>query len=148
VVRVNCAAFDPNREWEHAARAGTSTSFYTGNTTGNWFEDECDRPHVPLKAAAWFQCNSGWRTHPVAQKARNAWGLYDMLGNVYEYVEDRYSTLVDGVWQCFGNDCDHRVMRGGSWIEGPIYLRSASRLSRLPSEPSTRIGFRVARSLE
>ena len=66
-------------EWEYAARAGT-----TGDRYGN------------LDAIAWYRDNSRYRTHPVGQKAPNAWGLHDMLGNVEEWVEDRYGDYPGG----------------------------------------------------
>ena len=65
-------------EWEYACRAGTTTLFYTGNT-----ERDCAK-------AGWYIRNSGGKTHPVGQKEPNAWGLYDMHGNVTEFCDDNY----------------------------------------------------------
>jgi len=83
-------------EWEYAARAGTETKFYCG--------DDC------LDSIAWHGGNSGLQTHPVKQKKANAWGLYDMLGNVWEWVEDCNSKP----YEVF-SDCSVNVLRGGSW---------------------------------
>ena len=77
-------------EWEYAARAGTSEDTYAGNLTDPYGRDPV------LEGIAWYRRNSGGRTQPVGQKAPNAWGLYDMLGNVYEWVQDWYGTIRGG----------------------------------------------------
>ena len=82
-------------EWEYACRAGSSTTFYCG-------DDE-----VELEKCAWFVENSGNRTHPVGHKRPNAWGLYDMHGNVYEWCITACSDPGDPPI----NEC-----RGGSWL--------------------------------
>ena len=94
-------------EWEYAARAGTS-----GDRYGN------------LDAIAWYDGNSGGRTHPVGQKAPNAWGLHDMHGNVGEWVEDCWhdsyvGAPANGMAWTAGGDCRGRVLRGGSWTTYP-----------------------------
>ena len=99
-------------EWEYAARAGTS-----GDRYGN------------LGAIAWYEDNSGDRTHPVGRKAPNAWGLYDMLGNVWEWVEDWYGdypggAVTDPAGPVSGSK---RVSRGGSWYDSARYCRASYR---------------------
>ncbi|MFC1551275.1 formylglycine-generating enzyme family protein [Candidatus Latescibacterota bacterium] len=134
-------------EWEYSCRAGTQTFFNTGNT-----ERDLDR-------AGWYNGNSGGRTHPVGQKESNAWGLYDMHGNVFEFCEDNWIPAM-----CYGrylvdedpNDLtynyyhDLRVTRGGSWIDEASICRSATR-SCFCNWPWIRqsyyIGFRVARNV-
>ena len=93
-------------EWEYAAHAGTTTSY-------SLFNDE-----RKLDEYAWFSSNSGHGTHPVGQKKPNLWGLYDMYGNVWEWVQDKWhgddGAPIDGsAWEC-GSGSD-RVFRGGSW---------------------------------
>ena len=99
-------------EWEYAARAGT-----VGDRYGN------------VDAIAWHEDNSGERTHPVGQKAPNAWGLHDMLGNVYEWVQDRNGGYPGGlVTDPAGpSSGSFRVYRGGSWIDGAGYCRASYR---------------------
>ena len=87
-------------EWEHAARAGTSLDRYGR-----------------LDGIAWYGDNSGDRTHPVGQKAPNAWGLHDMLGNVWEWVQDWHGDYPGGAVTDPGGpgSGSARVRRGGSW---------------------------------
>jgi formylglycine-generating enzyme required for sulfatase activity len=119
-------------EWEYACRSGTTTRWYSG-------DDESD-----LQDYAWFGQNSSGMTHPVGKKKPNAWGLYDMHGNVCQWCSDRYggymqSPVSDPKGPPSG---DARVLRGGFW--SAINCRSASRHWNLPAERS-RItpGFRV-----
>ena len=128
-------------EWEYAARAGTK---------GDGFPEALD-------AIAWHKGNSGDRTHPVGQKAPNAWGLHDMLGNVSEWVQDWYGDYPGGrVTDPRGPSAgrhDLRVYRGCSWfIGGGPYdtdCRPSSRLSwgvlASPDYGSWNIGFRLLR---
>jgi formylglycine-generating enzyme required for sulfatase activity len=116
-------------EWEYACRAGT-----TGDRYGN------------LDAIAWYDSNSSGTTHPVGQKQANAWGLYDTLGNVWEFCQDRYGDYsagyqTDPTGPASGAD---RVDRGGGYYGGARDVRSASR-SRLGSGCHSVIGFRLAR---
>ena len=85
---------------------------------------------------AWHWENSGVRTNPVGQKAPNELGLYDMKGNVWEWVED-----------CYEGNCGRRVLRGGSFSHFPRILRSAVRYRSGAGFRSDDIGFRVARTL-
>ena len=127
-------------EWEYAVRAGTTTEFSFGN-------DE-----HKLADYAWFDSNSGSKTHPVGTKEPNAWGLYDMHGNVLEVVEDD--------WHEDYNDAPddgrawideprgwYRVIRGGSWFHGAQYCRSADRNVGSLGVRGGSVGFRLARSV-
>ena len=118
-------------EWEYAARAGTS-----GDRYGN------------LDLIAWYVGNSGFRTHPVGQKAPNAWGLHDMLGNVYEWVGDWYGdypggSVTDPQGPTSGSG---RVVRGGSWIYDARYCRASFRSTVSPGDRFNFLGFRLLRT--
>lgn len=127
-------------EWEYAARAGKSTLYSFGN------DDE-----KLLKRYAWFAGNAVGGPHPVGKLLPNQFGLFDMHGNVSEWVEDcfheGYDNLpVNGVaWT--GDNCGRRVTRGGSWRYKPSALRSASRDWSEIDKGDDDIGFRVARDL-
>ncbi len=127
-------------EWEYAARAGTATPYSWGNDIGR-NRANCDG------------CESRWddeSTAPVGSFAANGFGLYDMHGNVWEWVEDCYNNSYaaapsDGsAWT--SGDCSVRVLRGGSWSNRPRYLRSADRIRRVTSSRNSYNGFRVART--
>ena len=128
-------------EWEYAARAGTNTLYSFG-------DDPSD-----LEQYAWFDGNSGGRTHPVGQKQPNGFGLYDMHGNVWEWVADCYNASYHGApnngeaWT--SEDCKYRVMRGGSWFLFADRLPSGHRIRVLPwlNKGGSTMGFRVARTL-
>jgi len=129
-------------EWEYAARAGTTTAFSWGNEIGKNNAD-CNG------------CGSEWdsrRTAPVGSFAPNQFGLYDMHGNVWEWVEDCLHTNYEGApkdgsaWIAQG-DCNHRVVRGGSWAGYPVGLRSALRFWYSADDHGNDLGFRVARTL-
>lgn len=126
-------------EWEYAARSGSERTWSFG-------DDESQ-----LGAYAWFTENSGLSTHPVAQKKPNSFGLYDMHGNVFEWVRDAWHQNYDGApndgssWD-LGGDQSRRVVRGGSWGFEPKYTRSAARYSSLVLLPQHYIGIRIARA--
>ena len=128
-------------EWEFACRAGSDTHFYTGNT-------EHDLDH-----SGWFIGNSGGKTHPVAQKEPNAWGLYDMHGNVFELCYDGYDeNQVESVYppesvqNPIGFDnFNMRIMRGGGWFSEPAACRSFTRSTFWTGGANYYIGFRVVR---
>ncbi len=126
-------------EWEYAARGGTKTIGY--RYAGS---------HFPVQVA-WYSKNSGDAPHPVGQKAPNELGLYDMSGNVFEWVQDCWhdyyaSAPRDGSAWTSGN-CGKRVFRGGSWRNKPKDIRTAQR-NRLDTwDRNDNIGFRVARTL-
>jgi len=127
-------------EWEYAARAGTTTRYCFG-------DDESG-----LGEYAWYVENSDFMTHPVGEKRPNAFGLYDMHGNVWQWVEDHYHDTYDGAptdgspWVQDGDESLH-VMRGGAWIFIPQYLRAASRNEDSSEAWGTAFGFRLARTL-
>ena len=122
-------------EWEYACRAGT-TGAYGG--TGN------------LDEMGWCKGNSDGRTHPVKQKKPNAWGLYDMHGNVWEWCADWYDdyppgSVADPTGPSDGDDGDSRVNRGGSWSDdGMRHCRSAARFGDEPGYRDDDLGFRPA----
>lgn len=129
-------------EWEYAARAGTTTRYY-------WGDDE-DR----ASDYAWYGENSGGKTHPVGLKKSNAFGLYDISGNVWEWVQDCWhddynNVPADGsAWEAAkGHDCIRRLRRGGSWFNFPRFVRSAIRFRYFPNSRNFRIGFRLAQDL-
>jgi formylglycine-generating enzyme required for sulfatase activity len=121
-------------EWEYAARAGT-----TGDYGGTGVLDQM----------GWYDLNSGGQTHAVGGKAPNAWGLYDLHGNVWEWVADWYggyagAARTDPVGPANGN---HRVLRGGSWGSTAVYARSAYRSNGSPDfRYDSGFGFRLART--
>jgi len=147
-------------EWEYAARAVTSID--RPSTLWGFGDDE-----TQLGEYAWFSENSEQQAHPVGEKRPNAFGLYDMHGNVWEWVEDCYapydpeqrdSSAVegDGQEQDGGatasrsenaTTCSLRVLRGGSWGGSPQDLRSAIRFWNVPSSRHGNVGFRVARTV-
>jgi formylglycine-generating enzyme required for sulfatase activity len=120
-------------EWEYACRAGTTTAYSSGSSVDN---------------AGWYSSNSEESTtHLVGTKQANAWGLYDMHGNVWEWCWDWYGTYVAGAQTnpqgaVSGSD---RVVRGGSWGYGAQALRSAFRNILTPSYRSLDLGFRLVR---
>ena len=129
-------------EWEYAARAGTTTDTYAGDVT----EPNGNDPVV--NGIAWYDENSGGRTHPVGQKAPNGFGLYDMLGNVYEWVGDWYGTYPGGaVTDPAGpGSGSYRVIRGGSWGNFAGFCRSAVRDRISPGDCIIVLGFRLLRT--
>ena len=136
-------------EWEFVARAGTTTKYWWGNQAdhdhANYGKDECCGGAV-AGADRWEY------TSPVGSFNPNAFGLFDTAGNVYEWVEDCWNDTysgapADGSAWTSGN-CDSRVLRGGSWVNFPRNLRSASRDGIITGYHNRYDGFRVARTLD
>jgi len=129
-------------EWEYVARAGTETAYSWGDSVG-------------VNRANCDGCGSQWddkQTAPVGSFAANAWGVYDMHGNVWEWVQDCWNKSYEGApsdgssWE--SGDCDRRVLRGGTWAIYPRRLHSAARGSRSTEDDRYHYdGFRVARDL-
>ena len=123
-------------EWEYACRAGTTTKYSFGDSDS------------PLGDYAWYDKNSGKTTHPVGQKHPNAWGLYDMHGNVWEWCQDCHADYPSGsVADPTGRSSSSvRGYRGGSWDFSAGNCRSANRFRISPSFRFNFLGFRVVRS--
>ena len=127
-------------EWEYAARAGASSAYSFGDDAEELFR------------YAWYKDNSGGTTHPVGQKLPNPWGLHDVHGNVWEWVQDWYGEAYyatsPGTDPKGPSNGEFRVLRGGSQHDGARSCRSAFRESFMPWLPDNRLGFRLAFSVE
>jgi len=156
-------------QWEYACRAGTDTATYAGEMR------ILGANNAPvLDAIAWYSGNSGvgfelddgydssdWPekqhdhdragTRPVGLKAPNAWGLYDMLGNVWEWCADHWHDSYDGApadgsaWVDSARGAAFRVVHGGSWVRSPRSVRAAYRSVGDPADRVDALGFRCAR---
>ncbi len=150
-------------EWEYAARATTTRGTNTRYTFGDDDNTMCRYGNVADRTArqtipgatAWttYPCSDGYAyAAPVGLFAANAFGLYDVHGNVWEWTEDCYNGNYIGApgdgaaWT--SGDCEHRVIRGGMWGSSPSSVRTARRLKDQIATRTQNIGFRVARALE
>jgi len=108
-------------EWEYACYGGIKTEYCGGSN---------------FDSVAWYKDNSNSTTHPVGQKQANGYGLYDMSGNVWQWMENKYD-----------NEHDWRALRRGSWSYNSGYLRAANRFNYVPTFRISNVGFRLARTL-
>jgi formylglycine-generating enzyme required for sulfatase activity len=129
-------------EWEYAARAGTTAVYIWGDEIGNG-------------NANCMKCGDAWeikKTSPVGYFKPNAFGLYDMAGNVWQWVKDCYHGGYNGAptdasaWMT--GDCSRHVIRGGSWYSDPRSLSTAARLGNATDGRGDNVGFRIARTLD
>jgi formylglycine-generating enzyme required for sulfatase activity len=128
-------------EWEYACRAGTTTPYYWGN----------DRSQATLSKYAWGYSRAEGKSHPVGTLLPNAWGLYDMTGNVWEWCSDWFQpydssdTLDPGGLETG----ERKIYRGGSWYNEPEALRSANRHGHAPKgNGGLNAGFRLVMEIE
>ena len=123
-------------EWEYACRAGSATRYPFGDDAGM------------LGEHAWYGSNADRRTQSVGQKLPNAWGIHDMLGNVWEWCGDWYDETYyassPGSDPSGPSTASPRVIRGGCWSGDPRIARSAYRYGLGPGYRSSSLGFRLA----
>lgn len=142
-------------EWEYAARAGTVTPMYWGGDRSEQckFENTRDLSKEKMDPIGpYVDCDSGYaETSPVGSFHSNPWGLFDMLGNVYQWVSDcnslGYANQLPATPEVITISCSYRRTRGASWATIPIGVRSASRGASKFDTPNSTIGFRLAVNL-
>ena len=143
-------------EWEYVARAGTTTVRYWGEGS----DEACSYANVhdatgrQINVSTWqaHACDDGYaHTAPAGSFRPNAFGVYDMLGNVYEWVGDcwneDYSGAPNDARERTNGDCSRRVSRGGAWNSEPAVVRSAARFATPSGTHSDDVGFRIARDM-
>jgi formylglycine-generating enzyme required for sulfatase activity len=149
-------------EWEYACRAGSTSAFAKGPSTGF----SCNEPEPALVDTAWYCYNSGlqnpardFKPHPVKTWKPNRWGLYDMHGNVQEWVLDACKwrdiwkarvgvvtkTYQDNIVDPLEKKGDHKIIRGGGWYQNSKYQRCAYRSYYKPIAKKNSLGFRIVR---
>ena len=135
---ISAARLPTEAQWEYACRAGTETQYHTGDS------------EAALAAAGWYDANSEHTTHPVGLKTPNAWGLYDLHGNVDEWCRDAwdehsYKKRPSGVSdpEIIAPENLQRMVRSASWIYSAGYCRAASRYGSTPGNRRWHTGLRV-----
>ncbi len=149
-------------EWEYACRAESTTAFAEGPLT----TISCNEPEPAILEMAWYCYNSGtqnpagdFKPRPVKTKFPNKWGLYDMHGNVQEWVQDSCEwrdllsrnvgaitdTYKDNITDPLSKTGEHRIFRGGAWHQSSKYQRSAYRGYYKPVAKKNSLGFRIVR---
>lgn len=146
---VECPGFrlPTEAEWEYAARAGERRATHSGDLdTGRL---ECEHPNPSIDTVAWTCGNSGGETHRVALLEPNSWGLYDMLGNVWEWCHDWYGPTPTGpTTDPFGPSVgETRVNRGGGWEYEARFARLGQRSSDEPTLRCHGLGFRIVKTI-
>ena len=123
-------------EWEFAARGGNASEGYT-RSVGN-----------SVDLVAWYKSNSENLTHPVGTKAPNELGIFDLLGNVWEWVSDYHTdySSSEEANPYVDSFSAYRVKRGGSWIDCPVGVSIDVRSKGLPDHAITNLGFRISRT--
>jgi formylglycine-generating enzyme required for sulfatase activity len=139
-------------EWEYAARGRTSPGAYPRFWFGEDEEDLCRYGNFKDRKAGKGDapCDDGYaNTSPSGHYQPNAFGLFDMFGNAWQWMEDCWYNYTDADAQTAltSNDCRRRVLRGGSWRNDPSYLRAAKRRGTRGRDADDDFGFRVARSV-
>jgi hypothetical protein len=134
------ARLSSEAEREYACRAGTTAATWAGD-----LQDETTA--AALEPIAWYWNNSDQQTLPVRGKAANPWGLYDLLGNVWEWCQDWYGRYhaVDAADPTGPDVGSYRVLRGGSWGSSARGVRAANRRRYPPDYRNDRLGFRLSR---
>ena len=149
-------------EWEYACRAGSTAAFANGPIT----TFSCNEPEPAIEKMAWYCFNSGlsnpardFKPHPVKTRTPNKWGLFDMHGNVQEWVQDACKwrdfwkgrigastdTYEDNIIDPLNTKGKHRITRGGGWYQTSKYQRSAYRTYYKPGVKRNSLGFRIVR---
>lgn len=149
-------------EWEHACRAGTTTSFSFGDDASQfydygWASENSGNERLDVNSIFATDPDNSWarlmandcQPHPVGTKLPNPWGLYDMHGNTFEWCQDLFANLpTDAAIDPRGPESgENRVIRGGSWINGAGSIAVYHRDNHKPSHHDTGVGFRVVLSL-
>ncbi len=133
-------------EWEYAVRAGTATATYNGDLDAGHLR--CEWPNAVMDPIAWY-CGTTTSTEPVAELEPNAWGFYDMLGNVVEWCHDYYRATLEGpIADPWGPPTGfHRSMRGGAYDRHSSDSRAATRSYNNQTSRYSNYGFRVAQTM-